>query len=46
MLKVYFSEVLKSIPLRSMKEVIKKYTFQKHDRSTKKVYFSEARKKY
>ena len=30
MLKVYFSEVLK------------KYTSQKHERSTKKVYFSEA----
>ena len=28
-----------------MKEVLKKYTFQKHERSTKKVYFSEARKK-
>ena len=27
-----------------MKEVLKKYTFQKHERSTKKVYFSEARK--
>ena len=27
MLKVYFSEVLKSILLRSMKEVLKKYTF-------------------
>ena len=29
-----------------MKEVLKKYTFQKHERSTKKVYFSEAQKKY
>ena len=27
MLKVYFSEVLKSILLRSMKEALKKYTF-------------------
>ena len=27
MLKVYFSEVLKSILLRSMKEILKKYTF-------------------
>ena len=29
-----------------MKEVLKKYTFQKHESSTKKVYFSEAWKKY
>ena len=34
MLKVFFSEVLK------------KYTSKKHERSTKKVYLSEAWKKY
>ena len=39
-------EVLKSILFRSMKEVLKKYTSQKHKRSTKKVYFFSASGKF
>ena len=35
-------EVLKSILFRSMKEELKKYTSQKHESSTKKVYFFNA----